>query len=578
MLYKFSYKNPHAQYIDIEFSAEGISSDELEIQLPAWRPGRYELFDFAKNIQKWQAYDGQGNKLKSRKIKKDRWLVETKGIKKLLIKYNYYSAELNAGSTWVDDNKLYVNPVNCCIYIPDRMDEQCSVELEIPDEYIIATGMEVSGKTMKASGFHELADSPFIASASLAQKMFIYEGVEFHLWFQGLEKPDWEKLLSDFFVFIDQQYQLFGEFPVKKYHFIFQILPYQAYHGVEHCNSTVIVLGPLYDIFEMNLYNELLGVSSHELFHTWNIKQIRPLEMMPYDYSKENYTRLGFVAEGVTTYYGDLMLFRSGIFSDGEYFKTFNQQLKKHFDHFGRFNMSVADSSFDTWLDGYVQGVPNRKVSIYAEGCLLAFITDILIRKNSMGKSSLDQVMKSLYYNYAKKGKGYSEQDYRAEVEKAAGTDLSGLFDLIYRAGDFEPYLNDCLQYIGLKIHKMPSLRFCEARMGIKVTEEEGRAEVVSVYPGSVAEEAGLIIGDYITGVKGIKINNNFNHWCRYYAKQKDSSIELNVMRNSVSLDLHVPVRRDVYFQNYFLTKLTDASREQKEAYAAWANRPLMKK
>ena len=127
--------------------------------------------------------------------------------------------------------------------------------------------------------------------------------------------------------------------------------------------------------------------------------------MLPYDYAKENYSTLGYVCEGITTYYGDYILYRSGIFSDDDYLNCFNAQLKKHFDNFGRYNYSVAQSSFDTWLDGYSKGIPDRKVSIYTEGCLLAFITDVNIRKSTNNQKNLDDVMRTLYNDFAKKAK-----------------------------------------------------------------------------------------------------------------------------------------------------------------------------
>jgi predicted metalloprotease with PDZ domain len=186
---------------------------------------------------------------------------------------------------------------------------------------------------------------------------------------------------------------------------------------VEHTNSTVIALGPSYGVMNNKGYEDLLGVSSHELFHAWNIKTIRPVEMMPYDYSRENYSRLGYVAEGVTTYYGDVMLLRSGVFTEEQYLKTFNELLEKHFNNFGRLNLSVADSSFDTWLDGYKQGVPGRKASIYTEGALCAFMLDIIIRKNSNNKRSLDDLMRLLYEEFGKKQRGYSEGEYKSAAE-----------------------------------------------------------------------------------------------------------------------------------------------------------------
>ena len=150
-------------------------------------------------------------------------------------------------------------------------------------------------------------------------------------------------------------------------------------------------------------YEDLLGVCSHELYHTWNIKAIRPKEMFPYDYTKENYFRTGFVAEGVTTYMGDLMLYKSAVFNWKEFVKTQNQNLERHLMNYGRFNLSVADSGFDNWLDGYKLGAPNRKVSIYPDGALCMLMIDLEIIKNTDGKASLNSVMKELYDDYALK-------------------------------------------------------------------------------------------------------------------------------------------------------------------------------
>ena len=150
--------------------------------------------------------------------------------------------------------------------------------------------------------------------------------------------------------------------------------------------NTVISLGPGEELMSQKMYASLLGVSSHELYHTWNVKQIRPKELLPYDYTKENYSRMGYLYEGVTTYMGDLYLKRSDVFSDEAFFKTQEENLQKHFHNGGRHNLSVADSSFDTWLDGYVMGVPNRKVSIYTEGALCAFMLDVCFLEKSAGQ------------------------------------------------------------------------------------------------------------------------------------------------------------------------------------------------
>ena len=573
MRYIISYQNPHHHYIDIEFIIENINSDELILQLPAWRPGRYELGNFAKNIQKWAVYDAKGNPLKYRKMAKDTWVVQTNSVNEVHVKYNYYAADLNAGSTFLDKDQLYMNPVNCCLYVPGRIEEECSIEIKVPKEYKIATAMKRKSEHLfSLKNYHELADSPFIASNSLKHNMFILDGVEFNIWFQGECKPDWAKIINDFFIFINEQFVMMKEPTVDEYHFLFQILPHKFYHGVEHLNSTVIALWPSYKLMrDEDLYNDFLGVSSHELFHSWNIKAIRPMEMMPYDYTKENYSRLGYVCEGVTTYYGDLLLFRSGVYSEFEYFKTVYERLQKHFDNPGRFNLSVADSSFDTWLDGYGQGVPGRKTSIYDEGCLIAFITDMIIRKNTNNSKSLDDVMRYLYFEFAKKGKGYSEADYKGVVEHMANVSFDDFFaKYVNGVNPYEPILREMLDYIGCELKTSRSRKYYEAYYGIKLLENNPVAKISAVYPGSVADMAQLKVNDEIIAINGIQLKGDFAEWTKYFAGQ---NVDLMVVSNGYLKKRTLFPMKDEYYKIYYINKLKNASEEQKQAFNSWSRR-----
>ena len=588
MKYILSYTNPFLQYIDVEFIITNVNSEKLEIQLPAWRPGRYELGNFAKNIQKWSAYDQNGNKLIHQKIKKDLWEIQTNGASTIHILYNYYAAELNAGSTWLDEHQLYVNPINCLLFVPERMNEVCVLELIIPKDYVVASGMKPllgnddSNKMIdnhfkierfETSNFHELADSPFIASAALEKDTYTCHGNTFHIWFQGLRNPSWKKIFHDFERFTKEQFKIFGSFPFTEYHFLFHILPYKAYHGVEHQNNTVITLGPTHSVMHGELYQELLGVSCHELFHAWNIKAIRPVEMYPYNYTKENYSRLGYVAEGVTTYYGDLLLYRSGVFNDKAYFETFNVQLQKHFDNFGRFNLSVAESSFDTWLDGYNPGVPNRKVSIYTEGCLLAFITDVLIRKETEDQKSLDDVMHVLYLQYAQKQKGYTEQDYLNVVESVAGISFADFFKTYFYGTDsLETLLSEGLEYLGLEMKKKPALKYYESNIGFKIIEDQGKKIVKNVFPQSPAYSAGLMLNDQIIAVNGIKVNGDLHEWCSYFSTNKDEPLVLTISTSSRMRDITISFSDEVFYQIYELARLEVTSDNQKKAFESWAN------
>lgn len=574
MKYIVSYKQAHQHYLDIEFIADHIQSDSIIVQLPAWRPGRYELGNFAKNVQKWEAVDQEGNFLAFEKVAKDTWKVYTKNVSQLHIRYNYFSNELNAGSTFLDTTQLYVNPVNCFVFIPSRITEACEVELLLPANYKVACGLPTkkSGdKTvLQATDFHLLADSPFIASDSIQHYKFTCHQVDFNFWFQGECRINWEKLSKDFYKFCEFQLKMMKKAPFSAYHFLFQILPYRMYHGVEHINSTVIALGPGYNLMKDKLYEDLVGVSCHELFHAWNIKTIRPVEMNPYDYTKENYSRLGYVCEGVTTYYGDQILSRSGVYTESQYLQSFNERLQKHLDNFGRFNLSVADSSFDTWLDGYVTGVPNRKTSIYDEGCLLAFATDLFIRKNSKNNHSLDDVMAHLYAEFALKQKGYSARDYKGIVEYYANASFDSIMDnFINKAVDYTPLLNEAMHYLGCEFIKYPAYHFHEHALGIKVSEATGSCKVTAVYPSSVADLAGISIQDEIVGLNtiAIKSDSSFTEWCTYFS---DQPLLVTVSSNYRIRQVKLIPTPGQFYKIGKIQKSNTATNEQRANYKLW--------
>lgn len=275
MKYQFHIQNPNQQYVQITVETVAIEPNPI-IQLPAWRPGRYELGNFAKNVKGFKVFNGQGKRVGFKKLTKDSWKLDVAQGEKIKIEYAYYANLLNAGSTFLDASQLYVNPVNCCVYQKGEEHEPLTVQLHIPEHWKYAGSMKQVDGLLIASNFDELADSPFICSPTLQHNSYTSGETTFHMWFQGITKPDWDRLIEDFKKFTDKQIEKFSEFPVDEYHFLFHILPHKAYHGVEHCKSTVICLGPSYEVYQ-SLYKELLGVSSHELYHTWNVKAIRPI-------------------------------------------------------------------------------------------------------------------------------------------------------------------------------------------------------------------------------------------------------------------------------------------------------------
>jgi len=566
-LYSLSISSPNQQYVQFSviFESQG---EQTTICLSKWRPGRYELGNFAKNVKRFRAFSMDGKPLKLDKIDSSSWRVETESEKQFKVEYAYYAAELNAGSTFLNSEQLYVNPVNCFVYRAGEENESCEVKLNIPENWKIAGSMpEKEGRMLTAESFHELADSPFICSANLDVQTYVSGETTFYVWFNNLKNIPWERVIHDFKAFTDRQIQSFIEFPVKEYHFLNQIVPYKAYHGVEHQKSTVILLGPTYDIFE-GVYDDLLGVSSHELYHTWNVKAIRPIEMFPYRYQEENYSKLGYLCEGVTTYMGDLYLLKSGVFSLKEYLREMNAQLQKHFDNFGRFNYSVADSSWDTWLDGYTPGTPGRKVSIYTEGCLLAFVMDVRLLSHSNGKYGLEEFMKRLYFNFALAGKGVSEEDFRSLLVEMGGESMNELLDnYVYGTSPFESILTDAFEQIGLELCHEPSRKYSHSRIGIKTLPHGSNHVVKAIYPGSPADIGGVMLEDEIVAVNQHALNGELDGWLNYF--DNDQKV-LNVMRGGALKELHLPEVQRPFFVEYRVEILETPNHLQQKLFDHW--------
>lgn len=513
MKYIFSIPEHHQRYVSVEVHIDGpFRGDPVTLRLPSWRPGRYELGNFAKNIKGFRVTDSSGNALPVTKVSKDSWLLHPV-CDAIRVHYAYYAAQWDAGACWLDHDQLYINPVHCCVYTDEHRNAPCDVRVLVPDHWKLACGLPKAGPLqLRAANFDELVDSPFIASPSLQHAGYKLDGIDFNIWLQGNCSPDWLRIVKDFEEFTRVQLDTMKEFPVRDFHFLIQVLPHTFYHGVEHLNSTVLALGPGYKLMQKPVYKELVGVASHELFHSWNVKSVRPAEMMPYDYTRENYAPTGYVYEGVTTYYGDLFLARSGFFSLQELLDEYSVRLQKHMDNPGRFNYSVAESSFDTWLDGYVPGAPGRKVSIYDEGCLLAWILDFMIRSATGSGKSLDDVMRALYFEFAKKGIGYTAGDFRHIAEQIGGRSFESFFrDYVQTACGLDALLTEVVSLAGISIKVTGAENLAARFLGIRTEFRAGALVVSSVYPGSPAGKAGIQKEDELIAWNGTRIENNLS-------------------------------------------------------------------
>jgi predicted metalloprotease with PDZ domain len=396
-----------------------VPTEGFELQLPVWRPGRYELGNFAANVYSVDGLNAAGHWVRLLKCDLHRWTVPA-GISR--IRWSVYAEELNAGSTCVEPGLVYINPVNCILYDPTRTHLPFTLVLtDVKEHWQVATALPHQGNLLAAKNLQELMDSPILAAEQLWHRMYKVQSYEFHVWIYGNQIPDEERFINDHVRFTTAQIEAFGTFPVPEYHFLYLFPERVVRHGVEHEASTVIAMGPSEKVQTEEGYMEVIGIASHELYHTWNVKKIRPSEWLPYDFTKACPSRLGYVAEGVTTYMGDLFLLESGIVDVEGWCKLMEGLIDRHLNNAGRYNLSVAESSYDTWLDGYKPGVPERKSNIYVEGAILAFICDVAIMDKTGEKSSLQTAMTVLWERLGQQGIGLTENIYWAALDQCIG-------------------------------------------------------------------------------------------------------------------------------------------------------------
>lgn len=471
--YQISCKNPASQFLQIRLSIDVLEIKPISLQLPAWRAGRYQLANYAQNIRGFQVVDENGSQLFFQKTSKDCWKVEPNATGKVHITYEYWAGKMDAGSAWVDDEQVYVNLVNCCFEILEKSEEEIELTLDLPEfPKQISTLFPGSSGVWKAKNFQILADSTILAAKKLIRWEYQAANTNFHVWIHGEVHFDKSWLLEQFKAFSKKLIQDFGEFPEPEYHFILQLLPYPHYHGVEHRRGTVITFGPAETLANGIEMEELLGVSCHELYHAWNVCRIRPKELLPYDFSKETYTQAGLLLEGVTTYMGDLYLLKSRVYELSTYLKHFEKVIQREADSFGWKNYTIQESSFDLWLDGYVAGIPDRKVNIYTRGALLACCLDILLLKNG---SSLAIVMKKMWEKFGKPFLGYEFRDFENIIfeEVSENQEIQDFFqDFVYGYQNLFPRLHSLLSEIGIELLETISEDWLLHHLGIRASSE----------------------------------------------------------------------------------------------------------
>lgn len=569
MKYTVSFPQPQKHLISVAFVFECKEINPVKIQLPVWRPGRYELQQYAKNIIDFVVKDAKNNAIKFKNIEQNTWEIYPTEKGEMHVQYVYFAKQIDAGGSWLTTQLIYLNFINFLVYVIDyQADTEIEIKLNMPDDYQISCALPIQKNEQSclifAKNYLELADSPLFASEKIQCIEIEWENTQFCLNFWGNIKLDEQKIATDFASFIAEQIRFFGDFPEKKYVFQFLIPPFYVYHGVEHRASTLIMLGPSADFEKDYFYKNLLGISSHELFHAWNICKIRPKNLLPYDLSKPQYFMEGFVAEGVTTYYGDLMLLRSSVWSFEEYSIEFSANIQNHLHNSAKNKATFLDTEIGLWIDGYKKSQPFRKISIYDKGAIAAFILDIKIRMHTENQASLDDVMQDLWHNFGKKNRGYTYKNYIEIAEKICGHSLKKYVDeIITGAINLENYIAACFDYLGLSLHFYPSQNTLQNHFGIKL---DAKFCVIDLAVSSPSDKH-LDIDDKIQTINNQSITPQL-----LLQFQSDQMIEIEIERHGEVFKKMLVRDGSNYYHHISIKMQENRNAQQIENYNKWTN------
>lgn len=507
--YRIGWDNAASQLYTVRVTAPTEGDDAIVFSLPAWRPGRYIVQNYASNVQAVRAFDESGDPLPVRWVDLDSWRVEPQDASSVSLEYEYYARTIDAGSSRLTPDYAYFNPVNLLPWVEGRMDRPARLTLEAPADWRTVTQLEKVGEphVYGAPDYHALVDAPTIASPDLVSYDFTLDDVVYHLVFRGdldLGERTPEDLVRDVEALTREQVALFGGAPFEEYWHLYQLVPYPFGHAVEHASSASYVFG---ETVPASSYKGFLATTSHEFFHAWNVKRIRPAALWPYDYSEPRLTRLHWVTEGVTSYYADLFLRRGGIYSDEEYFGRLTENIRSHQRLPGRKVTSASLASLTSWHSGYGEGNPNQSISFYTKGALLGLLLDLQIRDATDGDRSLDDVLRYLWETYYLQDRGVPEDGFQAAVETIAGRGFDDFFARYVHGTDELPY-DEVIDVVGLDVLEAEDEDEPAATLGLSLGKEGDHVVVRNVRPGSPALEAGLMIDDVLVWADSVAVGS----------------------------------------------------------------------
>lgn len=535
---------------------------ERELQMPVWN-ALYQVRNFSQFVNWVGAKDRAGKALPLKQLNDSSWQLA--GVQDgAIVEYQIYVDSFGPFGAQLNTHHAFFNLAQILMYSADARNEPLTVHLShVPAGWQIATPLQDKNGAYSAENYDRLVDSPFEIGA-FREAQFDEAGAHYRVIIDADPGDyDSEKLVSNLHRIVSAATSWMNDRPFDTYTFFYHFPRGPAGGGMEHAYSTAIEINA--DTVRRSLF-PLNSVTSHEFFHLWNVKRIRPKTLQPVDYTKENITRALWFSEGVTSTAEEIIQFRAGLTDEKQFLAHLGEQISELENRPAHLTQSAEESSLGAWLEGFdYYRRPERSISYYNKGELLGFMLDLAIRDSSHGGASLRELFQWMNDNYARKGRFFDDSDgVREAAEAVSHTDLRWFFTK-YVAGTEETPWNDFLRYVGLRVEQVsisvPEPGFVASR------NFDGPMAVISVTPGGEADRAGLLAGDVVTEILGMPVTEESNQ--QLAALAPGDTIELKVRSRGSEHELRWKIagRQEISYQVKDLDRVTP---EQRAHRVAW--------
>lgn len=573
--YTVRMPRPHSHRLELE-ALFPASDGPLTVTLPVWTPGSYLVREFSRHLEQVRVERQDGAPLEVARIDKCSFRIDVQG-EPVRLRYSVYANDLTVRTSHLDGSHAFFNGANVFLYDPSRARQEHRVVVEAPAGWRIFTALEQDGDAFVARDYDELVDSPFEVGPH-APLEFEAGGARHQVVIWGEPKPDGVRLVSDLRRVCETEAAMFGGLPTDLGRYVFIVhLADKGRGGLEHKASTAL----LYSRNALSTqrgWEDFLNLCAHEYFHLWNIKRIKPRALVPFDYAKENYTRLLWFFEGGTSYYDMLVTRRAGVVSPSRYLMRLGEALTSLHSTPGRRLQTLEEASMQAWVKHYRpdEHSPNSAISYYLKGELVAWLLDLELRRVTSDAKSLDDLMRLLWARYGDE-RGVPEGGIEEAVQEVAGADLKSFFDRALRSTEELDY--SALQHLGLEV-RFREKEASSDRGGTPARSKDSKPHgwlganarpsgtISVVYDDSPAMNAGLYPDDEVIALDGYKVDGG-SLISRIEDKSPGEVVTITAFRRDRLVELQVTVGEKPRDAAY-VVKRDDATDEQKAAYAQW--------